>query len=75
MQPYSPFAKPIGEITTQDLASLRQVSEGWYIEYKRETPSPAALAKSLLPLATPMGAGSLSGSQKSQRRIRLRVLF
>ncbi|MBS1928205.1 MAG: ATP-binding protein [Bacteroidetes bacterium] len=39
--PYNPFDKNITEIVEQDLAQLidRQISEGWYIEYKKEIPT------------------------------------
>lgn len=37
---YNPFEKELSEIEVQDLSILieKQISEGWYIEYKREIP-------------------------------------
>lgn len=38
---YNPFDKKFSELVEQDLFQLidRQISEGWYIEYKREIPT------------------------------------
>ena len=47
MPPYSPFNKNIQEIQSADLKELKQSTEGWYIEYKREAPNASALAKSI----------------------------
>lgn len=44
---YSPFAKPFTEVEILDLAELRTVSEGWYVEYKREMSNAATIAKSV----------------------------
>lgn len=45
---YTPFTKDFFEITADDLAVLRSVAEGWYVEYKREVPNAGSVAKSIL---------------------------
>src|SRR2546423_11601864 len=47
MNTYTPFDKTLREITAADLKTLRQVSEGWYVEYKREVPNASSIAKSI----------------------------
>ena len=44
---YSPFIKPTEKLESADLEVLRQVSEGWYVEYKSQTTRPTDIAKSL----------------------------
>jgi hypothetical protein len=44
---FNPFNKPIEEIQAEDLKVLRNVSEGWYIEYKRESIKTIDFAKHL----------------------------
>ncbi|MCK8655459.1 AlbA family DNA-binding domain-containing protein [Pseudomonas umsongensis] len=55
MQQFSPFKKTFTELTTKDLATLRSVTEGWHIEYKREISKPDAIAKSIAALANTYG--------------------
>lgn len=52
---FSPFEKELRELQPEDLVSLKQVSEGWYIEYKREEPKAPAIAKSLSAFANTYG--------------------
>ena len=52
---YTPFNKDHEEISASDLASLREVSEGWYVEYKSRLPSTRDLAKSLSSFANQYG--------------------
>jgi schlafen family protein len=53
---YDPFGKDIEQVTTDDLASLREVTEGWYTEYKQELPSKASrIAKSIGAFANTRG--------------------
>ena len=44
MQPHTPFTRPLRDLEVGDLKALKEASEGWYIEYKREPtyPTPAA---------------------------------
>ena len=42
-----PFDKDISDLLAEDLEGLRQVHEGWYVEYKAEAISPRQIAKGL----------------------------
>ena len=55
MSDYNPFGKIIREIDTGDLSTLRDVSEGWYVEYKSEVPDAPSIAKSISALANTYG--------------------
>lgn len=52
---YNPFGKTFDSLVTDDLAALRSVAEGWYIEYKREMPNAGAVAKSITAFANTYG--------------------
>lgn len=55
MRPYSPFGKSIHQINTPDLQTLKETTEGWYIEYKRESPNASGIAKSISAFANTYG--------------------
>jgi hypothetical protein len=55
MRAYSPFDKDFKDLQPADLLQLKQASEGWYIEYKREVPNALAIAKSISALANTYG--------------------
>jgi hypothetical protein len=55
MNQYSPFEKGFEEITIEDLEVLREVNEGWYIEYKQAVPKSTAIAKSISAFANSYG--------------------
>ena len=62
MQPrYTPFEKPLAEILPDELATLRRVSEGWYVEYKSKITSNRVLAKSLSAFANQHGGWLILG--------------
>jgi Putative DNA-binding domain len=42
---YSPFTRPLQELTGDDLAVLRDVSEGWFVDYKSQALSSRDFAK------------------------------
>jgi hypothetical protein len=67
MQPYSPFTVELSSISTADLAALRGVAEGWYIEYKREMPNAANLAKSLSAFANTYGGWLFIGITETSK--------
>lgn len=52
---FSPFESSFDQLTVSDLALLRDVSEGWYIEYKRELVSTRDIAKSISAMANTYG--------------------
>ena len=53
--PYTPFEKNLAELAPEDLATLTDVYEGWYVEYKSELVNNRALAKSLSSFANQYG--------------------
>ena len=55
MQTYSPFDKAIQNLQPPDLTVLKNVHEGWYVEYKRQVASASALAKALSAFANTYG--------------------
>ncbi|MBC7163213.1 MAG: ATP-binding protein [Immundisolibacter sp.] len=67
MQGYSPFDKPLRDLQSADLKALKQASEGWYIEYKRETPNAVAIAKSLSAFANTYGGWLFLGVQEESK--------
>ena len=67
MQPYSPFNKTIRDLQTADLRDLRETSEGWYIEYKGQTPNASALAKSLSAFANTYGGWLFLGIEEESK--------
>src|SRR5262245_30478665 len=62
-----PFQKTLTELTAPDLAALKEVSEGWYVEYKSTGLSTKTLAKALSAFANQYGGwlflGIASGDQ------------
>ena len=64
MQKYSPFDKTIQDLQSTDLAILRNVHEGWYVEYKRKEVSAKALAKSFSAFANTYGGWLFIGVQE-----------
>ncbi len=52
---YTPFNKEFTDFSTSDLGVLREISEGWYVEYKSQEPSTRDLAKSLSSFANQYG--------------------
>ena len=55
VQRYSPFDKAINDLQSADLAILKSVSEGWYVEYKSEMINASALAKAVSAFANTYG--------------------
>jgi len=58
---FTPFSHPIGLIDVDDLLALRDVPEGWYVEYKESVSSPKAIAKSLGSFANTYGGWIMYG--------------
>lgn len=53
---FEPFGeKPLADLQEEDLVALKSVSEGWYVEYKREALKPDAIAKSISAMANTYG--------------------
>ena len=52
---YTPFNEELADIVPDDLASLKEVHEGWYVEYKSQLTTNRALAKTLSSFANQYG--------------------
>lgn len=67
---YNPFGKRLAELDATDLEKLRQVSEGWYIEYKSVVPTPKKVAKAVAAFANTYGGWLIIGIDESKDRQR-----
>ena len=65
MYRYNPFGKDISDLEIDDLAVLKRVSEGWYVEYKRQPVGPSKLAKALSAFANTYGGWLFLGVQEA----------
>ena len=52
---YTPFEIELSDISPEDLATLKDVHEGWYVEYKSKLIEPRKIAKSLSSFANQLG--------------------
>lgn len=64
---YSPFNKPISELVTGDLEALKLAKEGWYIEYKRESPNAVGIAKGISAFANTYGGWLFLGVEEESK--------
>lgn len=64
---YSPFDKSFKALTSADLAALKGVQEGWYVEYKREVPNTNSIAKSISALSNTYGGWLFYGIQEKSK--------
>ena len=67
MQDYSPFDKAIKELEPPDLTILRNVPEGWYVEYKSQVGNAGKLAKSLSAFANTYGGWLFLGVKEQSK--------
>ncbi|GGF46295.1 ATPase AAA [Aliidongia dinghuensis] len=64
MTAYSPFDRDLKDLEARHLEALRQTAEGWYIEYKREVPNAASIAKSISAFANTYGGWVFYGVEE-----------
>ena len=62
---FSPFDCDLSKLTTSQLVQLKDVAEGWYVEYKSALPSTRSIAKSISALANSYGGWLFFGIQES----------
>ena len=67
MQAYSPFDKRIEDLSPGDLDVLKNVNEGWYIEYKSEVVSARDLAKAVSAFANTYGGWLFLGVKERSK--------
>ena len=64
---YTPFETDLSNISQDDLATLKNVHEGWYVEYKSELTKPRDLAKSLSSFANQLGGWIFFGVSEDRK--------
>ncbi|URM26103.1 ATP-binding protein [Pseudomonas frederiksbergensis] len=64
---FSPFNKNFSDLDALDLASLKTVTEGWYIEYKQEVPKSESIAKSIAAMANSYGGWIFYGVKEESK--------
>ena len=64
---YTPFDVDLYDVTESHLSGLRNVAEGWFVEYKSEVPKPRALARILASFANRHGGWLFLGIQENSR--------
>lgn len=64
---FSPFDKNFSSLDAPDLASLKTVTEGWYIEYKQEIPKSESIAKSIAAMANSYGGWVFYGIKEESK--------
>ena len=64
---YTPFDKNLNEILASDLATLSDVHEGWYVEYKSQLIKPRDLAKSISSFANQYGGWLFIGIESDPK--------
>jgi hypothetical protein len=67
MPAYSPFQKEFAELDASELAVLRTVAEGWYVEYKREITNASSIAKSISAFANTYGGWIFYGVEEKSK--------
>lgn len=63
---FNPFDKDLDKITTQELEKLKNVSEGWYVEYKAKLTTPKKIAKSISAFANHYGGWLFYGINQAK---------
>ncbi|NLH47376.1 MAG: ATP-binding protein [Myxococcales bacterium] len=65
---FYPFKKPFSKVLPSDLSALKEVREGWYVEYKQEMISPKKIAKSICSFANQFGGLLFFGIAESMNQ-------
>ena len=52
---FNPFKKKLHDVDESDLETLREVAEGWHVEYKSEKPNAKSISKSISSFANSHG--------------------
>ncbi len=65
---YSPFSKPLDALDGDDLVVLREVEEGWFIEYKSQAVKPVDFGKILSSFANQFGGWIFVGVREAPNK-------
>jgi hypothetical protein len=66
---YNPFSCELADVSAAELSGLREVSEGWYVEYKSQPISVKAFGKSLSAFANQYGGWLIIGVAADQNTL------
>ena len=72
---FNPFDKPLQHLGPDDLSSLRDVPESWFIDYKRDPVDAASTAKQLCAFANSRGGWLLFGIEEAAGKRRIPGTF
>ena len=64
---YNPFGVALDELQSSHLTELKNVHEGWYVDYKESTIKPAAYAKAISAMANSYGGWVFIGVKEKSR--------
>ena len=64
---FDPFNKSPDDLNANDLLALKNVREGWYIEYKQEVPKSDSIAKSISAMANSYGGWVFYGIKEESK--------
>ncbi len=64
---YNPFGKKISELEASDLEVLKEVHEGWYVDYKEKTINARGYAKAISAMANTYGGWIFVGIKEASR--------
>jgi hypothetical protein len=64
---YKPFKEELSALKGPELATLKEVSEGWFVDYKVEPPKAKDLARHLAAFANERGGWLFIGVQEDER--------
>src|SRR5260370_17712014 len=67
---YSPFTKPISEFPAEELNVLRDVTEGWFVDYKSQPISPRDFGKHLSAFANQFGGWLFVGVVEDSKTLK-----
>lgn len=67
MRNFTPFNTTLDKLIADDLAVLKTVTEGWYVEYKQELPNAQSIAKSVSALANSYGGWVFYGIKEESK--------
>ncbi len=67
---FTPFDKDINDVDPSELGSLKNVHEGWFVEYKSQLPRPRGVAKSLASFANKSGGWLFLGVDEDESTMR-----
>lgn len=67
MNEFNPFGKNFNDIEASDLILLKNVHEGWYIEYKKSALNPRSYAKAISAMANTYGGFIFIGIEEESR--------